>query len=142
VNYRWIVRVRCLVLKIEVSKNPIPHQLQQFIAEHVDSLEHMEILCLLSGRPEKSWQVAEVFREVQSSEKSVADCLRKFANRKLVIEANGAYRLSPEKHALVSELAASYRERRVTIIELIYKPPTAPIEDFAEAFRLKRKENQ
>lgn len=123
-----------------VPADPISVEMQHFIAQHVQSVEQLEIFCLLSDTPQKSWSVADVFRKIQSSEKSVSECLKKFAGEKLLIaESGGMYRLSPENESLAKELATAYRQRRVTIIELIYKTSATPIQDFAEAFRLKRK---
>jgi predicted transcriptional regulator len=122
-----------------VSTRSASVDLQKFVAQHVHSVEQMEILCVLCDDAQKCWSVAEIFRQVQSSEKSISDCLKKLTANGIVTQTTDGYRLAADKIPLVSELAEAYRKRRVMIIELIYKP-TAPIEDFAEAFRLKKKE--
>ena len=98
------------------------------------------MLCILSEAREKRWSVAEVFRIIQSSEKSTIHCLEALRETGLVASENpGNYRFSPRDQAMAElavELAKTYRERRVSVIEFIYRKPTDPIQDFAEAFRL------
>lgn len=116
--------------------------LRQFIAQHVRTVEQVEILCLLSSSQGKSWSVAEVFRAIQSSEKSVGDCLEGFRkNDLLTSEPDRRYRVAPKTEQLaklVSELATAYRERRVAVVEAIYGKPSDTIQDFANAFKLRK----
>jgi sugar phosphate isomerase/epimerase len=118
--------------------------LHQFIARYIGSVEQLEILSLVSSAPGKTWSVAEVFRVIQSSEASVAECLKRFAEHGfLTVESGGGHRFAPNTTDLaecVAELTKAYRERRVSIIEMIYRRPEDPIKNFAEAFRF-RKEN-
>jgi DNA-binding IclR family transcriptional regulator len=116
--------------------------LRKFIAQYLRTVEQVEILCILSSRPTRGWTVAEVFRPIQSSEKSVTDCLENFRENDLMaLEPDGRYRLAPKTLELaefVSELAAAYRERRVAVIETIHGKSTDTIQDFANAFKLRK----
>ncbi len=116
--------------------------MQGFIARYVHSLEQLEILCLLAENPAKTWLESEVFKHIQSTHESVASNLRYFVYKRfLVFEPTTGYRFSPETPELVrlaSELVKTYRERRVTIIEAIYKRPLDPIRHFADAFRIRK----
>jgi hypothetical protein len=124
------------------SVHPIPAELRQFIAEHVHSVEQLEILILLSENATKAWSVSEVFRQIQSSEKSVLHCLEEFRRAGLAnLNAAGLYSFVLREGSLariVPALAQAYRERRVSIIECIYKKPHDPIQNFADAFRLRK----
>jgi DNA-binding IclR family transcriptional regulator len=90
----------------------------------------------------KPWTVVEVLHQIQSSEQSVSDCLRKFQHEGfLEMTPEGRFRFAPkapEMSNMVQELAKSYRERRVAIVELIYKKPQDAIQDFADAFRFRK----
>jgi hypothetical protein len=125
-----------------VSAGLLTPALRQFIAQHVRSIEQVEILCLLSSNPARTWTVPEVFRAIQSSQTSIADCLENFRKSELLeSEPEGRYRLAsskPELIQLVSELAAAYRERRVAVVETIYGRPSDTIQDFADAFKLRK----
>jgi hypothetical protein len=127
-----------------VPDNPISTELQQFIARHIHSVEQIEILCVLSANTVKLWSVAEVFRQIQSSEASVLACLEEFREAALLKAEEGGYRFAPASAELancISELIKAYHERRVTIIELIYKKPDT-IQHFADAFRLRKEKEE
>ena len=117
-------------------------ELVKFIAQYVHSVEQLEILCLVGSNPNKSWTSAEVFHEIQSSETSVVACLRKFQNEGfLSSREDGSFHYSPSRVAMadmVRELSLAYRERRVTIVEMIYRKPPDPVQDFADAFRFRK----
>lgn len=122
-------------------EDSISNGLQQFIAQYVHSVEQLEILCLLGNHSQESFGANSIFQKIQTNEASISERLKKFVSERLLrVEGDGGYRLSPEYHALVTELAKAYRERHVTVIELIYKKPTTSVKDFAEAFRFKKKE--
>jgi predicted transcriptional regulator len=111
---------------------------QEFVARCVDSVEQMEILCVLSREPRKWWSAAEVFRHVQSSEKSVLESLRGFVKKGLLGEAEDRFQISSSSEALVLETTKTYQEFRVSMVELIYNKPADAIQDFAKAFRLRK----
>jgi predicted transcriptional regulator len=115
--------------------------LEQFIALHIQSLEQLDILRLLAKSPEQPLTVSAIFQSIQTNEHSISDRLTKFASAQLVIEESGGYRLSPKHQTTIKELAEAYNQRRVSVIELIYKKPVPPsVREFSEAFRIKKKE--
>ena len=125
-----------------MTNNPISDELQKFIAAHIHSVEQMEILCLLAENPSKAWSEDDVFKHIQSSHDSVASNLRSFlAKGLLVFEPATSYRFisdGKESARLALELVRTYRERRVTIVELIYRRSSDPIRNFADAFRIRK----
>jgi hypothetical protein len=120
----------------------ISRDLRNFIAGNIQSVEQLEILCLLAGEPSKSWTVTDAHRRIQSTEKSVLEGLQHFVARELfTADASGAFRFAPKTAALGSsalELVKTYRERRVAVIETIYKKPIESVRRFADAFRLRK----
>ena len=125
-----------------MAAESIPPDVRRFIGAHVFSVEQLEVLCLLSENGVRSWTAAEVLHVVQSSEKSIADCLDHFrAAGLLKVEPDHRYRFLPTDPNLthtVTALVKTYRERRVSVIECIYSKPADPIRDFADAFRLRK----
>ena len=118
--------------------------LVQFTARYVESLEQLEILCLLSRERDKQWSAKELFHIVQSSEKSVAACLEAFhANGLVAREASGLFRFRPARPELersAQALCQAYHERRVSVIEMIYRKPGQTVQAFADAFRIRKRE--
>lgn len=116
-------------------------ELQKFISGFVHSVEQLEILCLLAEAGEKLWTAEEVFRCIQSSQKSVSECLKKFTREGFLVEEKGTFRFSPKQDThkeFVLTLARAYRERRVTVVEMIYRKPEDSIQHFADAFRWRK----
>ncbi len=125
-----------------MGENSITLELRRFIANHIQSVEQLEVLCVLFADPNRSFSISEVLHRVQSSEKSVADCLDAFrAAGFLAVEPGGKYRFAPANEPvkdLVGKLIQTYRERRVSVIECIYARASDTIQDFADAFRLRK----
>lgn len=115
----------------------------KFVDQHVESIEHLEILLLLS-ESERDWGASEIFQLIQSSPASIEQRLASLRNAGLLTESSpGRFQFSPandETRQVVKDLAEAYRERRVRIIEAIYSRKTDAVQTFADAFRFKRKE--
>ena len=125
-----------------VAADSLTPAVKDFIARHVKSVEQLEILCLVSAQPTRRWLAAEVFRAIQSSEKSVSDSLQELHGKGLLTaEGEKAYRFAPNSSELaqqITDLVAAYRGRRVAVIEAIYARPTDAIQNFADAFKLRK----
>jgi hypothetical protein len=125
-----------------MAAESLPGTMQAFIAQYIDSVEQLEILTLLGGNSVKIWTPAEIFKIIQSSEASVARCLAGLKKSGLLATPEpGHYQFPPREADLTPvllNLLAAYRERRVSVIECIYAKPRAPVEDFADAFRLRK----
>jgi tRNA/tmRNA/rRNA uracil-C5-methylase (TrmA/RlmC/RlmD family) len=125
-----------------VSNQAIPGELGKFIARYIQSVEQVEILCLMSENPGRSWSEGEVLRAIQSSQESVSNNLRHFTvEHFLTTDSQQNFRFAPENPelaALVAELVKTYRERRVAIVELIYQAPSDTVRNFADAFRIRK----
>jgi len=116
---------------------------RRLIADHIDSVEQLEILLLLYQHPERSWSAESVARELRVSPMSAGDRLKDMTRAAILARvpgAEGEYRYAPERQMgeAVAGLAAAYSERRVTVINLIFSKPVDKIRTFADAFRLRR----
>jgi hypothetical protein len=122
-----------------------PHELKQFIAQHVESLAQLEALIILRQNPQQHWHSPELAQRLYITpdmcEAILADLERRgFAAR----PAGGpAYHYETRDAALdrlVGELATLYQQRRVAVITEIYSKPVHKVQTFADAFRLRREE--
>jgi hypothetical protein len=121
----------------------LPEPVRRLIAEHIDSVEQLEILLLLYQHPERSWSEESVARELRISPMSAGDRLKDMARAAILSKVQGSegeYRYTPDAQMgeAVAGLAAAYSERRVTVINLIFSKPVDKIRTFADAFRLRR----
>ncbi|HSO00078.1 MAG TPA: hypothetical protein VLS89_17415 [Candidatus Nanopelagicales bacterium] len=122
---------------------------QRFVAAYISSIELLEVLLLLRKTETREWRAADVAREIGSSMMSIRDRLASLAARRLVAareqddELWYRYAPEPEIRRVVDDLAKAYKERRLTIIDLIYaKPAPSDIETFSDAFRIRKKEGE
>jgi hypothetical protein len=119
----------------------IPPQVARFVQASITSIEEIELLVLLQAHPERSWLVAELARELGSTEASIAGRLAGFAALGITASEAAAFRYrpaTPELDALLKEVVQAYRERRIALTTLIYARPDHPIRSFADAFRLRK----
>jgi hypothetical protein len=121
----------------------LPEEVRRFITDHIDSVEQLEILLLLHQHPERSWTAESVARELRISALSADDRLKDMARSGLLAKVQGSeveYRYAPSHQLgeVVAGLATAYAERRVTVINLIFSKPIDKIRTFADAFRLRR----
>ncbi len=130
-----------------MTESGIPRHVERFIAEHINSVEQLEVLLLLHDRSSEEWTAATVARELHIDPGSAGRRLADWHARGLlsVSEASDpTYRFAPraaELQRTVRDLAGSYAERRVTVTNLIFSKPTDHISVFADAFRIRPKED-
>jgi hypothetical protein len=122
---------------------PLPGSVQDFIAQYVVSLEQLEILLLLSEAHERWFGPEDVFRIIRSNPSSIAHRLAGLRDDGL-LAAEGEparFRFAPKSETLraaVVALRQCYHDRRVRIIEAIFRPRPDPAQSFADAFKIKK----
>ena len=124
--------------------NAIPDDLMHFVGASIKSVWTLELLLYLwrsAGRPCSS---AELVRELRASDSIVSDGLAALQSAGLVSpEGQDGVRYAPVSSAfdhLVQQLAQLYRERPVMVTNAIFAGPDRRIHNFADAFRLKKKD--
>jgi hypothetical protein len=122
----------------------ITEGLRRFVADHIRSIEQLEVLLLLNGSPDRAWSPADVYRSVLTNERSVQQTLDYLCERHLVERHStspSTYQFAPPSEstkAILTELTRLYKERPVTFVQLLYAPPEQEIEAFAKAFRIRK----
>ena len=111
--------------------------IEQFILEHVDSIEEIEILVHLHRHhPDKTWSAASLALELRINLLSASDRLDKL-ERKGIVERTGsaAFRYAPREDSLATAIAALsqvYPTHQTTIITLILSKPNDKVQSFPE----------
>ena len=125
-----------------VTETGIPNEVRDFISEHIASMEQIEVLLLLSSHPDTEWTVDAVYAQIQSSPTSIHSRLREFCDKGLAIEKSPqVFQYHPRTENVdraVRALAATYKERRIKVIEYIYKKPADDVQSFADAFKFRK----
>ena len=109
---------------------------------NVHSIEELEVLLLLHRFPDRSWTTDEISRELYTSMESARLRLEHWVKAKIAErDPNGRCCLHKQIDGIQSMLnclTLLYKQRRVTLIALIYSKPARPIREFSDAFRIKK----
>ncbi len=114
--------------------------LKRFISERIDSIELLEVLLALRAADSNALTVEGLSRTLGSMPRSIAGRLATLRAAGLAAEQDATWRYAPvssELDTLVGRLERTYRERRLTVINLIYAPKPNDITLFSDAFRLR-----
>lgn len=118
----------------------------QFLAQQVDSVPHLEALLLLWNSRPKVWSSTELakvlFLTPEECNAILDDLLRQRLVAAVAIDA-GEYRYepSPARDELMAAVDAAYRHELIRITRLIHSKPSAAVRAFARAFRIKEGQN-
>jgi hypothetical protein len=127
-----------------MSDQVIPNDINQFIIEKIESVAQLEALLLLRNNPEKGWSVRALAARLYISDEQTAElllalCAQGFAT----IDADNpaVYRFRPSSTELkttLDRLAEIYAKHLVPVTNLIHSKPKSRIQQFADAFRLRK----
>jgi len=117
-------------------------KLEQFIFEHITSVEQLEFLLLMRERAQP-WTAEQLATELRTSLGSAQAKLRDLQARGLIAPSQSLanaffYAPLPEVQGIISELALQYHQRRVAIITQIYTKGSPELQAFSDAFRLRK----
>jgi DNA-binding HxlR family transcriptional regulator len=125
----------------------LPDAVKRFILENVNSVAKLEVLLLLRAQRDTFWTAEAVSRALCTTPEMMAMQLAELQSRGLLISQEASqrqYRYEPKTSELeqtVAELDLMYKERRVSVINQIYSAPVDKVRTFADAFRLRHKED-
>ena len=117
-----------------------PDDVRRFIADHIHSLAQLEVLLLLHAAPERAWQAGEAGTALYTPAEMAAAQLQDLCTRGIIACDETRYRYvdSHKFHEVIGKVAELYKERRVTMITLIYSKPVDKVRTFADAFRFRK----
>lgn len=122
----------------------IPDKVEQFLADHIRSIAQLELLLMLHRERQRSWTVEETAKSLYTAVSMTEPLLESLRTIRVVTFEDGRYQYAPSSKELdqtVGDLSQLYQQRRVTIINMIYSAPDQKLQNFADAFRFRKKEN-
>ena len=118
-----------------------PEDVLQFIAQHVDSVPHLETLLLLWETAPRTWTAAEISHRVYLPTDRTERVLQDLAVRRWVKPGeSGGMAFDPvtPDAAMIARLAELYRNNLVRVAETIHRKAPPAVLDFARAFHLRK----
>ena len=119
----------------------LDNQTLGFIRSSVKSVWALELLLLMRRVTAHAWAPDQLVKELRSSRTIVTDSLSAFVQAGIVREEENGFRYGPassELDKMIEQLAAEYAERPITVINVIIEAQNAKLQDFANAFRIKK----
>ncbi len=123
----------------------IPKHIQDFIARNIGAVEQLEVLLLLHRHKEREWSAEAVAKELYVDPGAAAKRLEEFTSNGFLSrrgEGSPNYRFSASGTVdrTIADVAQCYRERRVSMINLIFSNPLDHIRSFSDAFKFRKDE--
>jgi hypothetical protein len=113
----------------------------RLLRSSIKSVWSLELLLLLRRRRGTPSQIDWLATETRSSEIVVTDALAALVAAGLVEQADGGFVYAPKPSDLdylVHQLETAYAERPTAVVKAIISAPSDKIQNFANAFRLKK----
>ena len=125
----------------------IPEDVRRFLLRWIDSVVQLEALLLLRDNVGSEWSLPSVAARLYLESEEVAPLLTRLcADGFLVVTdapaAQYRYRpSSPDLAAMVDRVAKEYAKHLVPITKLIHDKPRMRVQQFADAFKLRKKDD-
>jgi hypothetical protein len=129
-----------------MSASGIDEDVQRFLATHISSIGQLEVLLLLRATEGREWSADECSRELGSDVRWIQALLADLAARGFLIaresEAVSRYHYEPstgEIQRLIEGAATAYKERRLSVTNLIHGKIESDAISFSDAFTIIKK---
>ena len=126
----------------------LPAAVTAFLDAYIDSLEHLELLLLVMQTPQRWWDAPAVGAQLGTHPDQARRALEHLAARNLLairVTGDVRYQYQPGRPDLAEAarlVAATYRERRVAVLQAVTQPERRSLRDFADAFRIRRDDDR
>ncbi len=127
-----------------MSPYVIPDDIRRFLLKRIDSVAHLEALLLLRANPDMDWSEPAVAARLYLAPEEVSPLLSRLQADGFIMAADSPviqYRYhpsSPELAAMADRVAEEYAKHLVPITKLIHDKPRLRIQEFADAFKLRK----
>jgi hypothetical protein len=107
----------------------VPEHIRRFLDTSITSVTQLEVLLFLHGHAVQAWRASDISQALYIQPESAALLLDDLVTHRVVALVNRSdrqYRYDPATAALgqtVTQLAQFYKERRVTVVNLIFSKP-------------------
>jgi len=127
-----------------MPQQEIPPRVLAFLAEHIETVEQFQLLIRLVDSADRWWDATTVARELGFAESDAREALDHLAKRNLLdirITGDVRYQFHPGNRELLDVVIACtdlFHRRPLQVLEAITGPRTRSIRDFADAFRIRK----
>jgi hypothetical protein len=122
----------------------IPAEVSQFIFDKIDSVAQLEALLLCRANANTRWSVDAIAKRLYITEEQAANAAQGLLTEGLLKATETEplqYHYEPRSHELanlVNQVAETYAKQLVPVTNLIHGKAKAKVQQFADAFRLRK----
>ena len=124
----------------------IPDDVRAFLLQCIDSIAQLEALLLLRTNPALTWDAETLAKRLYITSQETAAILHHLQANGFLVAAessSGVYQYqpaSPDLVCMVDRVAELYARYLIPITQLIHTKPLTRVQEFADAFKLKKDE--
>lgn len=122
----------------------IPEDVEQFILDKIESVAHIEALLIFRENPQQEWTADSLAKRLYINESQTTEILARLWSDGFVapsVNEAHSYRYepsSPELGQMINRMAETYRKHLVPVANLIHSKAKPRVQEFADAFRLRK----
>lgn len=126
----------------------IPGSVRDFIAVNIDSIAELEALLLLRSDPQFGWSIDTLARRLYTSHEQTVEVTAKLCSNGLCRIEHGesiTFHYQPASEQVdktVADLAETYSKYLVPVTNLIHSKPRSRVQQFADAFKLRKRRDE
>jgi hypothetical protein len=122
----------------------IPDDVRAFLLQHIDAIAQLEALLLLHAEPTCAWSAETLAKRLYITTQEATVVLERLAADSFLTtpqDMPGGYQYLPasgELAAMVDRVAALYAKYLIPVTQLIHATPRTRVQEFADAFKLRK----
>lgn len=125
-------------------RRPIPDDVRRFVLTNVASVPFLEAMLLMRAHPGTAWSAPELARRLYVTPGLGEELLTQLCESGLGLQGENnktcQWNAATEMAQLIDQLAAIYAENVIDVTQLIHSGQQRRAHQFADAFRLRKKE--
>ena len=144
--YRDDVLQKILYTLVNMPDDLIPDEIKQFLIENIDSIAELEGLLLLRSNPNELWSANALAQRLYATQEQIENVLARLQTLGfLAIKGDNptTYFYKPRSAGLaqtVDRIAEVYSKYLIPVTNLIHAKSETRIQEFADAFKLRKKD--
>ena len=125
---------------------PVPADVREYITDNIDSVAELEALVLIRHDPQVEWTVSGLAERLYIGLEQAGEVALKLCSLGVTVETGRepvTYQYRPARpglDVLVSEVVEAYSKYLIPVTNLIHSKPQSRVQQFAEAFKLRKQE--
>jgi hypothetical protein len=126
---------------------PVPTDVREYITDNIDSVAELEALVLLRHDPEVEWTTSALAERLYIGLEQAGQVALKLCSLGVTVEKGVdpvTYQYRPARpglDAMVGEVVEAYSKYLIPVTNLIHSKPQTRVQQFAEAFKLRKQED-